>query len=151
MAFSLSAGCAGGCLLPSAMRWKLFSLFGAPRICPEMLKRSVSIRLQNGAPSMGRFFPMSCNYTVDDDKETVTVSVGGTGYGYLLPAKRVGFSLVASVEYRADFTLNGDEIYLWGRLNRVVDGPRFQIVNVENPIVDMAANLPPVEIGRAHV
>lgn len=86
LVFSLSAGCAGGCILPSALRWKLFALFGAPKICPEMLKRSVAIRLQNGAPSMGRFFPMTCSYSVDDDKETVTVNVGGTGYGYLLPA-----------------------------------------------------------------
>jgi hypothetical protein len=144
LVFSLSAGCAGGCLLPSALRWKLFSLFGAPKICPEMLKRSVAIRLQNGAPAMGRFFPMTCSYSVDDDKETVTVAVGGTGYGYLMPAKRIGFSLNAAVEYRADFTLAGDDIYLWGRLNRVVDGPRFQLASVENPVIDLAANLPPV-------
>ena len=144
LVFSLSAGCAGGCILPSALRWKLFALFGAPKICPEMLKRSVAIRLQNGAPSMGRFFPMTCSYSVDDDKETVTVNVGGTGYGYLLPAKRIGFSLTAAVEYRADFTLAGDDIYLWGKLNRVVDGPRFQLASVENPLIDLAANLPPV-------
>ena len=104
------------------LRWKLFSLFGASKICPEMLKRSVSIRLQDRSPAIGRFFPMQCTYAVDEARQVVTVSMAGTGYGYMLPAKRVGFSLTAAVEYRPDFVIAGDDLYVWAKLNRIVDG-----------------------------
>jgi len=108
-----------------------------------MLKRGVSLRTQERAPAIGRFFPMQCTYSVDHDRRVVAVSVAGTGYGYMLPAKRVGFSLTATVEYRPDFMISGDDLYLWAKLNRVVDGPHFQLGYVENPLVDVAANIPP--------
>lgn len=140
----VSSGCTGIINNNPELRWQLFSLFGASKICPEMLKRGVAIRLQDRSPAMGRFFPMQCSYTVDNSRQVVTVNVAGTGYGYMMPAKRVGFSLTASVEYRPDFTIAGDDLYLWAKLNRMVDGPRFQLGYVENPIVDVAANVPGV-------
>lgn len=144
IALSLSlSGCTGIINNNPELRWQLFSLFGASKICPEMLKRGVSVRLQERSPAIGRFFPMQCTYTVDNSRQVVTVSIAGTGYGYLMPAKRVGFSLSASVEYRPDFVIAGDDLYLWAKLNRMVDGPRFKLGYVENPIVDVAANVPP--------
>jgi hypothetical protein len=143
LVLSSSAGCVGIINNSPELRWKLFSLFGASRICPEMLKRSVAIRLQDRSPAIGRFFPMQCTYAVDDARQVVTVSVGGTGYGYMLPAKRVGFSLTTAVEYRPDFVIAGDDLYVWAKLNRIVDGPRFQLGYVENPLADVAANIPP--------
>jgi len=125
------------------LRWFLFSNFGASRICPEMLKSGVSLRLQDRAPAMGRFFPMQCSFNIDDSAQTVTVHISGTGYGYMIPAKRVGFSLTASVEYRPDFQIAGDDVYVWGKLNRLVQGPNFQMGYVENPVVDVMANVPP--------
>ncbi|WP_245678187.1 hypothetical protein [Chondromyces crocatus] len=126
-----------------ALRWFLFSNFGASKICPEMLKSGMSLKLQDRSPAIGRFFPMQCSYNVDDSTKTVTVNIGGTGYGYVMPAKRVGFSLTASVEYRPDFQIAGDDIYIWGKLNRVVQGPNFQLGYVENPVVDVMANVTP--------
>ncbi len=141
VALSLSvSGCTGIINSSPDLRWKLFSLFGASKICPEMLKKGVSIRLQERSPAMGRFFPMQCTYKVDNSRQTLTVSIAGTGYGYMMPAKRVGFSVTASVEYRPDFVIAGDDLYLWAKLNRMVDGPHFQLGYVENPIVDVAAN-----------
>jgi hypothetical protein len=125
------------------LRWFLFSNFGASKICPEMLKSGVALRLQDRAPAIGRFFPMQCTYNVNDSAQTITVNVAGTGYGYMMPAKRVGFSLTASVEYRPDFQIAGDDVYVWGRLNRLVQGPNFQLGYVENPVVDVMANVPP--------
>ncbi len=147
MAIALAAsqaGCAGIINNNPELRWKLFALFGAPKICPEMLKRGVSIRLQDRSPAIGRFFPMQCSYTTDGSRQVLTVSVAGTGYGYISPAKRVGFSVTATVEYRPDFVMAGDDIYLWAKLNRIVDGPRFQLGYVENPIIDVATNVPGV-------
>ena len=125
------------------LRWFLFSNFGASKICPEMLKSGVSLRLQDRSPAIGRFFPMQCSYNVDDSAKTVTVHISGTGYGYMQPARRVGFQLTASVEYRPDFQIAGDDVYVWGKLNRIVQGPNFQLGYVENPVVDVMANVPP--------
>ena len=126
-----------------AFRWWLFSNFGASKICPEMMKHGVTLRLQDRQPGMGRFFPMQCNTNVDNSRQVVLVSIAGTGYGYMQPAKRVGFALNATVEYRMDFNIAGDDIYVWAKLNRIVDGPHFQMGYVENGIVNVAANVPP--------
>lgn len=127
-----------------SLRWWLFSNYGAERICPEMLKRGVSLRLQERAPAIGRFFPTQCSYQVDDNAQTLTVHFAGTGYGFIQPAKRVGFSASASVEYRADFQIAGDDVYVWGRVNRVVHGPEFKIGHVEDRIVDVATSVTPL-------
>lgn len=126
-----------------ALRWFLFSNYGASRICPEMLKSGVPLRLQDNSPTIGRFFPVQCSYNVDDTRKVVTVHMNGTGYGYMLPFKRIGFTLSASVEYRPDFQIAGDDVYVWGRFNRTVNGPNFQLGYVENPAFAAAANIPP--------
>ena len=129
--------------LPESVRWWLFSNFGASQICTELQKRSMTLKLNDTSAGIGRFFPSQCSHTVNDQARTVTVHLSGTGYGYMLPARRVGFSLQTSVEYRPDFWFVDDDVYVWGKLNRVVDGPNFQLGYVENPVIDVAANVPP--------
>lgn len=143
-AFSF-AGCpciSGPVNASPALRWFLFSNFGASRMCPEMLKRGMPIRSADRAPTTGRFFPMQCNYVVNDATQTVTLQFAGTGYVFMNPMKRVGFSATGSVEYRPDFQIADDDIYVWGRLNRTVQGPSFQLGYVENGLIDLATNLP---------
>lgn len=125
-----------------ALQWWLFSNFGASRVCPEMLKMGVPLRLQNGQPAIGRFFPSTCSYAVDDQRRTVAVSFSGNGYGYMSPAKRIGFSVSSSVEFRPGIQLAGDKAYVFGQFNRIITGPTFQVNYIENPVVDVAANLP---------
>lgn len=130
--------------LSPGLRWWLFSNFGASRICPEMLKRGVALRLADRAPAIGRFFPVQCSYNVDDARQTVAVHFAGTGYAFMSPAKRVGFSATASVEYRPDFQIAGDDVYVWGRLNRIIQGPDFRLGYVENTLVDVATAMTPL-------
>ena len=125
------------------LRWWLFSKYGAEAVCPEMVKQGVALHLDDAAPAMGRFFPAQCSYTLDDVRQTITVNVAGTGYGFVAPAKRVGFSVSASVEFRPDFRIIDDDMYVWAVPNRVVSGPTFQVTSVENPLVDLATNFPP--------
>jgi hypothetical protein len=143
--FSL-AGCpciSGPVNASPELRWFLFSNFGASKVCPEMLKHGVPIRLEQRSPAIGRFFPMQCTSQIDDQRQTMTVNLSGTGYGYVMPAKRVGFSLTVSVEYRPDFQIAGDDVYVWARMNRIVQGPHFQMGSIENPLVNVMANIPP--------
>ncbi len=144
---SASAGCAGIVNASPALRWWLFSNFGAQHVCPEMMKSSVSLRTQDRAPGIGRFFPTQCSYNVNDDAKTLTVNVAGTGYAYLPTAKRVGFTMTVSVEYRPDFMIAGDDLYVWGRMNRIVNGPNFQLGFVENKVIDVATAITPLGSG----
>ncbi len=146
------ATCAAGCPCVNSvvnasdsLRWWLFSGWGAQRMCPEMLEHGgVALRLGDSAAATGRFFPKNCNHRVDDANRTVTVDFEGTGYAYVAPARRVGFSSTVSVEYRPDFQLSGDDVYVWARLNRVVAGPAFQLGYVENPIASAATSIGPI-------
>jgi hypothetical protein len=124
------------------LRWWLFSNFGAQQICPEMLKRGVGLKLQDRGPAVGRFFPSTCEVAVNDAAQTVAVSFSGAGYAYTSFTRRVGFTATGAVEYRADFYLGEEDIYVWGKVNRIINGPNFQIGYVENPIAAGATMTP---------
>lgn len=149
-AISLSFAVAGCPCLESvvnpspALQWWLFSNFGASRMCPEMLKQGLPLRLQDMQPTIGRFFPTNCSYAVDDSRRTVAISFAGNGYGYMAPAKRIAFSVSGTIELRPGIQLAGDKAYVYGHFNRIISGPTFQVTNIENPVVDVAANLPGV-------
>jgi hypothetical protein len=124
------------------IRWWLFSTFGAEKMCPEMLKRGAPLRLTPNGNTIGRFFPNACRYTLSDSQQTMTLEFGGTGFAWTPVAGRVGFAMNAAVEYRPDFQLTDDAVYVWAKTNRIVDGPTFSLGSVENPVVDWAAHTP---------
>ena len=146
LSFSVSGcPCLESIVNPSpALQWWLFSNFGASRMCPEMMKAGVPLRLQDRSPAIGRFFPSQCSYAVDDNRRTVAISFAGQGYGYMAPAKRLGFSVSGSIELRPGIQLAGDKAYVFGHFNRIINGPTFQVGYIENPVIDIAANLPGV-------
>ena len=124
------------------LRWWLFSNFGAQQICPEMTTTGVGLRLQDGGPAVGRFFPRNCSVDINGDAQTITVRFSGTGYAYTSVTRRVGFEASGVVEYRADFFLGEDDIYVWGKVSRIVDGPHFALGYVENPLAAGAVATP---------
>ena len=127
------------------LRWRLFSAFGAQRMCPEMLKRSVPLRLNPTGNIVGRFFPNRCSHEVNADSRTVTLNFTGTGYAWTPAAGRVGFLAQASVEYGMDWRPAKHRVtYIWGRMSQIRYGPEFQIGSVENRAVDWAARGTPV-------
>jgi len=131
-------------ILTPELRWSLFASYGAPHICPEMLKRGLPLRLQDGAPVIGRFFPTQCSHQIDNGCQTVSVTFAGNGYGYVSPVKRVSFWSSATVEYKADIKGSDDgDVYVWGQATGVVQGPTFQITYMENnsiPALGSVAN-----------
>src|SRR4051812_3348505 len=97
------------------LRWWLFSNFGASRMCPEMLKRGVPLKIQAlGGASVGRFFPSQCDVKVDDRSQTIVMTTNGTGYATFPFTRRVGFYVGLQVEYRPDFRMESDAIWVWG-------------------------------------
>lgn len=112
------------------LRWKLFAAFGADRVCAEMSKRSAPLRLQDNAPSLGRFFPSSCQSSTDDNRRTVTIRFAGDGYAWHPLTGKVSFTTGATVEYAPDFRLDGDTIYAWFR-PASQPAPTFQLNRAE--------------------
>lgn len=126
------------------LRWWLFSSFGATRLCPEMLKRAAPLRLTPGGSVVGRLYPNGCQHQVDEQRRTVSLDFTGTGYAWTPIAGRVGFSAHAGVEYRADFRLEDDAIYVWARAQRLLFAPEFRVGSIQNRLVDWAQNQTPV-------
>lgn len=132
------------------LRWWLFSTYGANKICPEMLKRGVPLKLpQLGAASVGRFFPNQCFVQVDEAKRSIVMSASGTGYATLPVARRVGFYVGMTVEYVPDFRLESDATYVWGKFSRFVSPPDLRIVGVENAVVNLATRTPAGDVATA--
>ncbi len=130
------------------LRWWLFSNFGASKVCPEMQKRGMPLKVAAlGANSIGRFFPVTCQVQVNDASRTMAVTVTGSGYALLPVTRRVGFYAAVSVEYRPDFRLEEDATYVWGRFNRVLTTPTLRILGVENQLVNLATQTPLGDVG----
>jgi hypothetical protein len=125
------------------LRWWLFSNFGAQRLCPEMMKRSAPLRMVQGGNAVGRFFPDTCSTQVNDAAQTVTLNFGGSGYAWTPVAGRVGFSAGATVDYRMDFYLAEEAVYIYAVTARVQRGPEFQVGGIEYPVANFAAHNSP--------
>lgn len=124
------------------LRWWLFSRFGVERLCPEMLKRSAPLRLAPNPNVVGRFFPGGCQAVANDATQTVTLTFMGAGFAWTPIANRVAFSVSASVEYRMDFYLAEDAVYIWAKPARVVTQPDFKVTAVEYAVANWAAQGP---------
>ncbi|WP_394838491.1 hypothetical protein LVJ94_16445 [Pendulispora rubella] len=123
----------------AGLRWWLFSNFGASKVCPEMLKRGVPLKVAMIGPnSVGRFFPSQCQVHVNDQERTMVVDVTGEGYVVLPFTRRVGFYCGVSVEYRPDFKLEEDSMYVWGRYTRATRAPDLRLLGVENQVINLA-------------
>ena len=148
-ALVLASACAVGCSwfkgpvnASPSLRWWLFSNFGAGRLCPEMLGRSAPLRLAPDPNVLGRLFPSGCQATVNDAAQTITLAFSGSGYAWTPVAGRVAFTVLASVEYRMDFYLADDAVYIYARPARTLLDPTFQVTSVENRLVNWAAQGP---------
>lgn len=135
--------CSGVVNSSPELRWWLFSNFGASKICPEMMKRGVPLKLpQSGNASVGRFFPTNCQIQVDDSRKALVMNVAGEGYVLMAVTRRVGFSVSMGVEYLPDFRMDDDATYVWGQFSRFTVQPNLQILGVENPVINLATQTP---------
>jgi hypothetical protein len=127
------------------LRWKIFAMFGAGRLCEEMTKRGAPLRLADGAPVVGRFFPAGCQSVLNDDRQTVTLQFSGDGYAWTPITKRISFTCTATVEYKPDFHKDGGTVYVWFR-PASISRPVFEIGLVEQPAVGLATAMTPLGV-----
>lgn len=89
--------------------------FGTKTLCPELLKRSVPLRLRNDDPATGRFFVRTCVLKEQPSSGNLLIQWTGVGYGWSNLTKRIGFEMNATVEYDQDFRVEDDKLYLYFR------------------------------------
>lgn len=125
------------------LRWQIFALFGAGKLCDEMVKRGAPLRMSDGAPVIGRFFPGTCHSQLNDDRKTITVQFSGDGYAWTPVTKKMSFSSQGVVEFKPDFHKDGGTLYVWFRpVGR--PAPTFNIGTVEQPVVGLATSMTPL-------
>lgn len=126
-----------------SLRWWLFANFGAQKVCPKILSSGAPLRIEPNGPIIGRFFPSECQQRINEATQTMTLAFVGTGFAWTPIAGRVGFRATATVEYRMDFRMESDALYVWGvPTGNGATPPQFQLGSVENPVVNWAAQGP---------
>jgi hypothetical protein len=140
------------------LRWKIFAMFGAGRLCEEMTKRGAPLRfhgatlakgdapprLSDEMPVIGRFFPSQCQSVTSDERQTLTVQFAGDGYAWTPVTNRMSFTTNATVEYKPDFQKDGGTIYVWFRPVSPLAYPQFHVSFVEQPVVSVATMFTPL-------
>lgn len=93
------------------LRRELLS-FGTKSVCSEMLKRGVPLRLNDGDPTIGRFYLHQCaSRTLDNDD--LFIQFGGIGYAWSNITKRIGFEASAGIDYEQDFRVDGGAMWVY--------------------------------------
>ncbi|PIE06031.1 MAG: hypothetical protein CSA75_01650 [Sorangium cellulosum] len=129
------------------LRWQIFARFGASNVCSEMTKRGALLKVPVPVPgfpdAVGRFYPQTCQSSINEDKKTLSIWLAGNGYAWTPATQKMSFECSVAVEYKPDFHKDSDTIYVWFD---VVDAPapQFKIVHVEQAVTNVALQLYPV-------
>lgn len=127
--------------------------FGLETFCTEMKRQGVSMKLSDEHPVMGRFFATDCQSEVIDDEQRKSLMLRFVGDGYVWTnvTGRIGFNVVALVEYKTDFQVGSDDsLYVYFR-PRNIQATTYQTKLVESSQtkgVMTLAKVDPDRIGR---
>lgn len=124
--------------------------FGLESFCTEMKKQGVALKLGDEHPVMGRFFSKDCQSEIVDDEQRKSLMLRFTGLGYAWTnvTGRIGFDVVALVEYATDFQMAGDRtLYVYFR-PRNIQATTYQAKMVESAAAKGALSLASVDPNR---
>lgn len=132
-----------------SLRWFIFARFGANKVCEEMTKRgalmTVQVPVPGFPPAQGRFYPQTCQSSLNDEKRTLSLWITGNGYAWTPATQKMSFECSVALEYKPDFHKDGDTIYVWFDAVTPLPEPQLRIIYVEQPATNVALKLYPVE------
>lgn len=114
--------------------------YGQQRLCAEVQRRSVPLRLRDDDPATGRFYPTSC-FAQELATGNLMIQLGGFGFVWTNLTKRMGFEASAGVEYEQDFVMDGGAMYVYFR-QRSTTAAAFTTRMIEQPGALALAGLP---------
>jgi hypothetical protein len=110
------------------LRREMFE-FAIDQICTEMQQRSLALKLREGDPNVGRFFPSACNVQ-QMATENLFVQFLGHGYAWTNVTGRMGFEASAAVEYNHDFRVHDGAMYIYFR-QKTTTTSKFTVLMTE--------------------
>jgi hypothetical protein len=114
--------------------------FGTERMCAEMSKRSMPLRLHPEDPAIGRFFATQCA-TAELASGDLAVQFSGFGYVWTNLTGRITFEASGAIQYDTDFLMDGSTMYVYFR-QRQTSSSTFNTRVVERPQASLLAALP---------
>lgn len=114
--------------------------YGTKRLCDEMQRRSVPLRMRDEDPVIGRFYPTRC-FAQELANGNLFIQFSGYGYAWTNLTKRAAFEAGGAVEYDQDFLMDGSTMYVYFR-QRSTPAMTFTTGLVEQDLAATVANLP---------
>ncbi|HVY49377.1 MAG TPA: hypothetical protein VHB21_25975 [Minicystis sp.] len=114
--------------------------YGTARMCAEMQKRSMPLRMRGEDPATGRFFATSCRARGLGNGQ-LGVAFGGFGYLWTNVTGKLTFEAQGAIEYDTDFLMDGGAMYVYFR-EKQTSSARFSARVVERPQASLVAALP---------
>lgn len=110
--------------------------FGLDQFCPQMTSRDAPLKLAEGAPVIGRFYPQECTKQLLDNGD-LWVHFSGFGYAWTNLSKKVTFTSAATIQYNEDFRCADDDTIYAYFDTRAVSAPDFRVVQIEQPVANL--------------
>lgn len=121
--------------------------YGQSSLCAEMQRRSVPLRLREGEPAIGRFYPTAC-FAQQLANQNLFVQLSGYGYAWTNLTKRMAFEANGSVEYDHDFQMDGSTMYVYFR-QQTTSAVSFKTGLIEQPATAIVSNMPALPGGAS--
>jgi hypothetical protein len=116
---------------------------GLSEFCHQMTTHDAPLRLLEGAPVTGRFYPQHCAQKALENGD-LYVEFDGFGYAYTALSKKLTFTMSGAVDYDQDFRIHDNcDIYAYFR-TRSVRGSNFQTHVIEQPVANFLNTLTPM-------
>ena len=122
--------------------------YGTSRMCAEMLRRGVPLKLRDEDPIIGRFYPQSC-FAQELGNNNLFIQFGGYGYAWTNITKRMAFEASGAVEYEHDFLMDGSTMYVYFR-QRSTTAAKFTTGMIEQPGASNLLGLPGAAGGQSY-
>lgn len=110
--------------------------FGTSKICEEVYRRSLPLKLREEDPIIGRFHANSCQ-VAPLASGNLAVTFGGFGWVWTNLTQRMSFEAGGAVEYDTDFLMDGSTMYVYFR-QKSTSAATFNVKLVEQPQVTAA-------------
>jgi hypothetical protein len=113
---------------------------GLSEFCHEMTTHNAPLKLLEGTPVIGRFYPQHCAQRQLPNGD-LYVEFDGFGYAYTPLSRKLTFTMSGAVDYDQDFRVHDNcDIYAYFR-TRSVRGSNFQTHVIEQPVANFLNSL----------
>jgi hypothetical protein len=114
--------------------------FGTSRVCAEVQKRSLPLKLRPDDPVIGRFFPRTC-FAQDLPTGELRVQFSGGGYIWTNLTQRMSFDADGGIDYDTDFLMDGSTMYVYFR-PKSTGSAKLGVKLIEQPQVAAVSGMP---------